>query len=155
MKKLFFIVFSFFILSATSVMANWVFDPVVFEPTYYADQNNGVREAVGYDTKKLMDHWGNYGIKEGRRSSPVLDVKYYLKHNPGVANAVGQENYLKAAEHWYYNGRKEGRPSHPDFEVKEYLRLNQDVAREIGQNNYIEAINHYLKIGYKEGRRAK
>lgn len=155
MKKQIGIALSLLFIFATSAMANWVFDPTVFEPTYYADQNKGVRDQIGYDTKKLMEHWGNFGIKEGRRSSPVLDVKYYLKHNPGVAKAVGQENYIKAAEHWYMNGRKEGRPSHPDFEVKEYLRLNQDVAREYGQDNYIKAINHYLQTGFKEGRRAK
>ena len=141
--------------SATPIMAAWWSEPVIFEATYYADQNPGVREQVGYDEVKLINHWGKFGLPEGRRSSPVFDVKYYLKHNPDIANAIGKNNYAKAADHWYKNGRKEGRPSHPDFDVKRYLEINKDVARRYGQHNYLKAIDHYLTIGYQQGRKGK
>ena len=74
---------------------------------------------------------------------------------PGVAEAVGKENYLEGALHWHQFGRREGRPSHPDFNVKTYLKLNKGVARELGEHNYIKAIEHYLKTGYKQGLRGK
>ncbi len=140
--------------SASFTLANWISDPSVFEPTYYADHNKDVEQAVGYDNEQLLHHWGKYGIKDGRAASPAFDVRYYLKNNPDVAKSVGKDNFAKAIEHWYNNGRKEGRPSHPDFHVKRYLELNEDVARRYGEHNYIEAINHYLREGYEEGRKA-
>lgn len=149
------LILALLLLSATPTMANWWAEPVIFEATYYADQNPGVREQLGYDEAKLINHWARFGLKEGRRSSPVFDVQYYLKLNPDIANAVGKNNYAKAADHWYKNGRKEGRPSHPDFDVKRYLKLNQDVARKYGQHNYLQAIDHYLTIGYQQGRKGK
>ena len=135
MSKKLVLIFIFYLSFVTPVMANWWTEPVIFEATYYADHNPGVKEEVGYDEAKLINHWGKFGLKEGRRSSPVFDVKYYLKHNQDIANAVGENNYVEAAKHWFQNGRKEGRPSHPDFDVKRYLKLNQDVAKKYGQNN--------------------
>lgn len=153
MKKYIWIFAIVFAFAASEALASWLTDPSVFMPNYYADHNRDLYDEFGYNTQKLVNHWVKSGIRDGRPSSPVFDVRYYLKHNPDVANAVGQENFAKATEHWFKNGRKEGRPSHPEFNVRKYLELNQDVAREYGQNNYIEAINHYLRTGYKKGRR--
>jgi hypothetical protein len=143
------------LVSATPALADWIYEPAVFVPTYYADQNSDVRAETGYDQAKLAAHWKRFGLGEGRRSSPVFDARYYLQHNPDVASSVGQSNYPQAALHWYRNGRQEGRPSHPDFQVKRYLELNQDVARQYGAQNYLKAIEHYLQTGYQEGRRGK
>jgi len=153
MKKLIWLVIILFSFSASTSLASWVTDPSVFMPNYYADHNRDLYDEFGHDTQKLVNHWAKSGIREGRPSSPVFDVRYYLKRNPDLANALGQENFAKATEHWFKNGRKEGRPSHPEFNVKKYLQLNKDVAQEIGKDNYIEAINHYLRDGYKKGRR--
>lgn len=143
----------FAVFYAVPATASWLGDPALFDATYYADQNSDVRELAGYNNKKLLHHWGTYGLGEGRRSSPVFDVRYYLQANPDVAKTIGAQNYPEAAQHWYNSGRKEGRPSHPDFHVRDYLRLNKDVARQIGEHNYIKAIEHYMATGYKEGRR--
>lgn len=143
------------VMAAVPAMADLWVEPAVFVPNYYADQNQDVRNQVGYNSSKLVEHWRKFGLKEGRVSSPVFDARYYLKHNPDVAKTYGPDNYAKAAQHWYQTGRQEGRPSHPDFQVKKYLQLNIDVAREIGESNYIEAIDHYLRTGYQKGRRAK
>ncbi|NNK14553.1 MAG: hypothetical protein HKP52_09975 [Desulfofustis sp.] len=153
MKKYICILAFFFTISASQALASWVTDPSVIEPTYYADHNRDLYDEFGYNTQKLLNHWVKFGIRDGRPSSPVFDVRYYLKRNPDLATTLGRENFAKATEHWFKNGRKEGRPSHPEFNVRKYLQLNQDVAREYGQNNYLEAINHYLKTGYKKGRR--
>jgi hypothetical protein len=143
------------VMAAVSAMADLYVEPVVFEATYYADQNRDVREKTGYDAAKLVQHWRRFGLKEGRKSSPVFDVRYYLKHNPDLARTFGEDNYAEAAQHWFQTGRLEGRPSHPDFQVKRYLQLNADVARQYGEYNYVEAIDHYLRTGYQEGRQAK
>ena len=154
MKK-FVLSLAILLVSATPVLADWIYAPAVFVPIYYADQNSDVRAETGYDEAKLSAHWKRFGLGEGRRSSPVFDARYYLQHNPDVAAAVGQTNYPQAALHWYKNGRQEGRPSHPEFEVTRYLQLNQDVARQHGDHNYIKAIDHYLQVGYPEGRKGK
>lgn len=142
-------------VSADDTHAKWLTDPTVFEASYYADQNDDVRKEFGYDESKLSEHWREHGIKAGRRSSPVFDVRYYLQENADVARSVGKENYYAAAEHWYKSGRREGRPSHPDFQVKVYLQKNPDVAKTYGADNYLEAIDHYLTNGYRKGRVAK
>ncbi len=142
------------LMTAVPAMADLWVEPAVFVPNYYADKNKDVREQAGYNAAKLTEHWRKFGLKEGRVSSPVFDVRYYLKHNPDVAKTFGQDNYPKAAQHWYQTGRQEGRPSHPDFQVKKYLQLNPSVARQYGENNYIEAIDHYLRTGYEKGLRA-
>ena len=155
MKRSIFLLLSFFILLAAPAQASWVADPALFVPTYYADQNPDVFGKIGYNDEKLLHHWDKYGLKEGRRGSPVFDVKYYLKQNPDVADTYGSQNYAEAALHWYKKGRQEGRPSHPDFEVKRYLKLNPDVARKYGEQNYYKAIEHYLTVGYPAGRKGK
>ncbi|MEA3231646.1 MAG: hypothetical protein U9Q05_07830 [Thermodesulfobacteriota bacterium] len=143
------------IFSAQIAMADWLSEPSVFMPTYYADQNPDVEKIDGYDHAKLLAHWKEFGLKEGRRSSPVFDVKYYLNKNQDISKKFGKMNYKEAAQHWYNTGRKEGRPSHPDFNVRIYLKKNPDVAKTVGANNYIGAIHHYVSNGYKEGRTAK
>jgi len=141
--------------SAQIAIADWLSEPSVFMPVYYADQNSDVEKIDGYDHSKLLEHWKEFGLKEGRRSSPVFDVKYYLNENPDIAMQFGKNNYKEAVHHWYDSGRKEGRPSHPDFNVRIYLQKNPDVAKTVGADNYIGGIHHYVAQGYKEGRTAK
>jgi hypothetical protein len=155
MKKIMVFAAVLLFLSAQTALADWMAEPVVFQSTYYADQNPDVENVDGYDQAKLLEHWKKFGINEGRRSSPVFDVKYYLQMNPDLARQFGQKNYLEAAKHWYNHGRKEGRASHPDFDVKIYLQKNPDVAKAVGAKNYAAAIDHYLAHGYMEGRKAK
>ena len=144
-----------FVFSAQSALADWLSEPSVFLPVYYADQNPDVEKIDGYDHAELLEHWKKFGLNEGRRSSPVFDVRYYLRENPDIAKQFGQKNYKEAAHHWYNSGRKEGRPSHPDFQVRIYLKKNPDVAKAVGAQNYLGAVHHYLAHGYKEGRPAK
>lgn len=146
----------FLILALASLVlaAEWQTTPEVFEPTYYADQNTDVRDKFGYDTDKLTRHWREYGLSEGRRSSPVFDVRYYLRENPDIAKSIGAKNFTGAAEHWYRTGIGEGRPSHPEFHVRTYLKDNPDVAKSVGAKNFPAAVRHYLEHGYVKGRTA-
>lgn len=154
MKPLILTITALLMLSAQSVSANWLLDPSVFEPTYYADHNKDVYEADAYDTAKLINHWLKNGIHEGRISSPVFNVRYYLEKNPDLAKTFGKDNFQKAAEHWFTTGRKEGRASHPQFHVKAYLSKNPEIGRRIGEHNYLGAIDHYLQVGYEKGLKA-
>lgn len=141
-------------LVSQGALADWKTAPEVFETIYYADANPGVRDAFDYNEEKLIRHWKKNGLKEGRTSSPVLAVRFYLQQNPDLEKAFGKKNYEQAAKHWFTTGIGEGRPSHPEFKVKSYLKKNPDIARQYGKQNYEEAVKHYLNNGYKEGRKA-
>lgn len=41
---------------------------------YYADKNEDLYNAYGYDQAKLYNHWSKYGIGEGRRASQYLST---------------------------------------------------------------------------------
>lgn len=54
----------------------------VFDPVAYAWYNPDLLES-GYTTDaQLFDHWKNTGIYEGRRSSLVFDINYFMANNP-------------------------------------------------------------------------
>ncbi|KOR31641.1 hypothetical protein TI05_12295, partial [Achromatium sp. WMS3] len=95
-----------------------------------------------------------YGIKEGRKSSPVFDVRFYLSTHTDLQIAFpnGATNYAMALEHWKNHGIKEGRRSSQTFDVKCYLGKYRDLQIAFGKRNYKAAINHYLAHGRREGR---
>ena len=55
MKK-FVLSLAILLVSATPVLADWIYAPAVFVPIYYADQNSDVRAETGYDEAKLSAH---------------------------------------------------------------------------------------------------
>ncbi len=56
----------------------------VFSAKYYADTYEDLYEAFEYDEEQLFNHYKEYGLKEGRSMSPVLDVIYYRESNPDL-----------------------------------------------------------------------
>ena len=46
-----------------------------FDYVYYADNNPDLKAIYGYNEQKLYNHWINFGIAEGRASSPAWDGK--------------------------------------------------------------------------------
>lgn len=81
---------------------------LVFDPTYYADKNADVKASFGYDTTKLFKHFYEYGMTEGRISSPSFNVKTYKKNYADLQNAFGN-NWVKYYQHYIQYGYKEGR----------------------------------------------
>lgn len=121
----------------------------IFDRAYYLKTHLDVATA-GIPAEK---HWEKDGFKEGRASSPVFDVKYYLTNNKDLSDKWGQLAYDKAIDHYLANGMKEGRRAHPNFDPQAYADLNPDVYKQLGKN-YPALIDHYLKYGYKEKRKA-
>jgi capsular polysaccharide biosynthesis protein len=76
------------------------------------------------------------------KSSHLYDEKWYLEHNPDVA-----EFKIDPALHYLVRGGFEGRDPGPNFLSLWYLDTNEDVKR-AGLNPLL----HYLKWGRKEGR---
>ena len=70
---------------------------------------------AGIDTQeKALEHFINYGKKEGRTCNPLeyniklFNWKQYLLNYPDLVSS-GIDTYEKALEHWNTNGKKEGR----------------------------------------------
>ena len=52
----------------------------IFDARTYADLNQDLKNAFGYNEQALKNHWLNIGIGEGRQASIAFDVKYYLEN---------------------------------------------------------------------------
>ena len=59
----------------------------LFDFQYYAENNQDVKNVFGNNENLLRNHYMNFGIKEGRKASPVFDVKYY-QNNASFGNLV-------------------------------------------------------------------
>lgn len=120
----------------------------VFDSQYYANANSDIKSAFGYDEQKLIKHFIDYGIKEGRASSPTFWVKYYLEANNDVKAAYGKTNYQAAYEHFVNYGCKEYRRTSEEYDGFFYRNYYSDM------NNLsaTKLMEHYLNTGKKAGR---
>lgn len=102
---------------------------------------------------ELKAHWKSVGIKQGRASSPVLDLGFYANNNPDVKETFivnGVVNYEKIYNHFITSGYKEGRKSSALFDGAYYCKKYPDVASSYKD----EYLRHYAETGIYEGRRA-
>ena len=124
---------------------------LLFDPVYYANCYEDLRNAYGYDEVALKEHWLAYGIKEGRTASPIFDPKYYMASNSDVAKAYGATNYEMGLIHFCAFGLAEGRQGSPIFSAKTYISLYSDLQRAYG-DDYTSAAEHFLAYGIAEMR---
>ena len=129
-------------ISHVSKLSNYLFDSV-----YYADKNPDVKAVYGYDDYKLLSHFTNYGVKEGRASSPTFNVKYYLEANSDLKIAFGND-YQKAYNHFKDCGCNEYRKSSEEYDGTFYRYYYSDITN----LSSIKLMEHYLKTGRVEGR---
>lgn len=141
-------------LQIVSAEAKWRENkPYVFWP-YYADLHPELIAAFGYDDNELRQHFAEIGLDLGLRSSPVMDVRWYLENNPDLQRAFGATNYRRALSHWRKHGMTEGRAAHPGFDPRWYLANNPDVKAWAGTREpFRRSVEHYMNYGYFEGRR--
>ena len=67
---------------------------VVFDPVYYADNYEDLKEAFGYNDSMLWKHFCDFGMNEFRQASANFNPTIYKDNNPDVANsAYGEDNY--------------------------------------------------------------
>lgn len=123
----------------------WV-EKAAFDVMVYRDRNP---DLAHLSDAALKQHWLTYGIDEGRASSPVLDLQFYLNNNPDLKTAFGT-NYRAAYNHFVNNGYKEGRKSSALFDGAYYTDRYPEVAASYKD----EYMRHYYENGMNEGRRA-
>jgi hypothetical protein len=112
----------------------------------YRDRN---KDLAGMTDAQLKEHWLNHGIEEGRPSSVVLDLGFYLNNNPDLKETFGTD-YKALYNHFITKGYKEYRKSSALFDGSYYTEKYPDVAE-----NYKELyMLHYIDHGMAEGRRA-
>ena len=149
----FLLIFSLF-LAALPALADedWLTEWPIFDPVYYTETHEDLQRAFRGDERELKKHWLRFGIEEGRASSPVMNVKWYVAMNPDLQSAFGKENYRDALKHWVDHGMAEGRAASPEFDPRWYIQQYPDVAAAFGATHYASAVQHYLEYGRKEGR---
>lgn len=89
-----------------------------------------------------VQHYDQFGWREGRDPQVLFDTRYYLQQNPDVAQA-GVNPY----RHFLDFGWREGRDPSPSFDTSHYLTANPDVAAA-----HVNPLLHFEQYGFAEGR---
>ena len=103
---------------------------------YYAQKNPDVVKVMGNSHKAFVDHYRQYGKKEGRKANALpddFDAGQYLINNEDV-NAAVNRGETTAAFHYIMWGWKEGRSykKQPEKEVvKQGVKENKDETGEL------------------------
>ncbi|WP_061013156.1 HAD-IA family hydrolase [Photobacterium leiognathi] len=114
-------------------------DLPLFDESYYLTINKDVKDSG----LNAIEHYLNYGWREGRWPSEHFDPTYYLNLYPDVKNAN-----IEPLEHYLKYGWKEGRNPSNVFNTQYYLDENQDVS-----NAGVNPLIHWVDHGQYEGRK--
>ena len=85
---------------------------LVFDSQYYYDNNPDVAAVYGNDYNKLLAHYINNGVAEGRNASATFNAKAYRENNADLQNAYG-DNWAGYHEHYAAFGKNENRVALP------------------------------------------
>jgi hypothetical protein len=80
----------------------------VYNRIYYLQNNEDVAAAFGDDAGKLIEHFVDYGMSEGRQASADFNVNNYKARYEDLRNAFG-DNLAEYYRHYINNGLAEGR----------------------------------------------
>ena len=111
---------------------------ILFDAEWYLENNSDVLKSG----MAPLEHYWEFGIKEGRNPNAFFNSSWYLSENEDV-RVLG----LNPLEHYWQYGGKEGRNPSLSFDSLRYYKLNPDV-----KEADINPLEHYLIYGRKEGR---
>ncbi len=80
----------------------------IFDANYYAETYADLKAAFGNDEEALLNHFINYGMREGRRGNSAFNVYSYRGRYADLQKAYG-DDIKKYYEHYLYYGQNEGR----------------------------------------------
>lgn len=150
----------------------WIFDfSSVYDYDYYVSQNADVKAAFGTDDIAILQHFVNYGMKEGRVAKESFNVTGYKNRYLDLRREYGND-LTKYYWHYMAYGKNEGRNASYTADVKnpEYMFLgvvdcspiydfyyyqehNPDVRAAFGDDD-VATFAHFLMCGMSEGRQA-
>ena len=67
----------------------------VFNADYYYNRYPDLQVTIGKDAKALLEHFVDFGMKEGRVGNAAFDVKAYMKNNPDLVGLLKAEDLVK------------------------------------------------------------
>lgn len=120
-----------------------VTNPLVFDLKFYARKYPDIVGFYGGNLGAVKTHWVEQGLREGRQSSAVFSIDYYIKTYPDVAALVAAGKKKSAVEHWLKFGIVQGRQASEHFNVKAYIEA---MKGRISDPTYERAIRHYLSL---------
>ena len=112
---------------------------LVFDSQYYYDNNPDVAAVYGNDYNKLLTHYINNGVNEGRNASAVFNAKAYKENNPDLQSAYGN-NWAGYHEHFAAFGKNENRIALPGRNAnnnKNNSNNNANKAANVNPGNVI------------------
>lgn len=80
----------------------------VYDYNYYVSKYSDIKRAFGSDDKAVLQHFINYGMKEGRQGSAEFDVEFYKSKYSDLQNAFGN-NKKSYYLHYIDCGKRENR----------------------------------------------
>lgn len=155
---------------ATTVYQGINYAPI-YDYNYYLSVNADVNKVYGGDEYAVLEHFVNFGMKEGRQASSNFDVHSYKNEYPDLRAAFGNDSksyYL----HYINFGQKEKRQTigctelqggitvlnginYADvYDYTYYINHHADVKKVYGADD-IAVLKHFVDCGMKEGRQAK
>lgn len=156
--------------NATTVY-NGVNYSAVYDYTYYIQHNRDVYNVFGGDENMTLQHFVNYGMKEGRQGKADFDVRSYKNAYVDLRNAFGADlkNYYL---HYMNYGRKEGRKAtgvtkaqNPTtvyngtnysavYDYTYYIEHHPDILKKYSGDDLL-ILQYFVTYGMKEGQQAK
>ncbi|GAA6616823.1 PPC domain-containing protein [Scytonema sp. NUACC26] len=114
----------------------------LFNANFYRAANS---DLASFNNTQLQLHFQNYGLNEGRRFSPLVDLNLYRSSNSELTNF----SYRQAYEHLQSFGIQEGRKFSAFFDFNFYRATNNDLA----SLNNEQLFEHLQNYGMREGRK--
>ncbi len=137
-------------LVGTTVSAKTYTAEDVFDANYYSQTYSDLSKAFGTDAEALLNHYKEYGQKEQRVFTELIDLKKYREAYADLDAAFG-DNWDAYLDHYINYGIKEGRNSFGSFDARAYADRYPDLKEAFGYD-VLALYNHYLTYGIKEGR---
>ena len=143
----------------------------VYDYDYYISRYGDIKKAYGSDSKAALQHFVNYGMKEGRQAKSSFNVYSYAYKYADLRHAYGND-LKKYYLHYITYGVKEGRVATGTTSMKRcttvyngvdygavydgtyYSSHNTDLRKAYGLDD-VAMLRHFVNYGMKEGRQAK
>lgn len=157
-------------ISQSATVYNGVDYSAVFDKDYYATQYPDLVAALGNNTRVLLKHFVNYGMKEGRQGIANFNVYSYKSQYVDLRNAYGNDlsaYYL----HYIKYGQSEGRQGigctsrqgkvtcyngvdySAVYDYDYYSTNNEDINAAFGMDD-VSTLAHFVNCGMREKRQA-
>ncbi len=136
----------------------------VYDPDYYYDHNKDLAIVLGYDKERLLNHFLEYGMREGRKAISTFDVNIYKWNSYDLECAFGDDlpSYYM---HYITNGQYESDRNATEYSPTKYHGVDysavydpeyyyntyKDVAAAFGYDEKA-LIKHFVEYGMREGR---